>query len=92
MTEFNLDTYKQLLQYYKEKTVELELSYLLLQISNKKVLDENKKEYEDLINKIKEDSSKKFDTFQKTIADLHFKIETLNKKNLEIKKKSIKKK
>ena len=52
----------QLLTFYKNKSSDLEFSYLMLQINNKKLLDENKKEYERLLgmqNKNHMDSIKK---------------------------------
>jgi hypothetical protein len=39
----------QLLVFYKNKNADLEFSYLTLQINNKKLLDENKKEHQKLI-------------------------------------------
>jgi hypothetical protein len=43
------DDFVQLLNFYKNKSVELEFSYLMLQINNKKVLDKKEKEYEKLL-------------------------------------------
>jgi len=43
------DDLVQLVSFYKNKSVELEFSYLMLQINNKKVLDKNEKEYEKLL-------------------------------------------
>jgi hypothetical protein len=54
MEDLSKEEVVQLLIFYKNKSVELEFSYLTLQINNKRVLDEKKKEYEDALS-IKDD-------------------------------------
>ena len=49
MEDLTKDDLVQLVSFYKNKSVELEFSYLMLQINNKKVLDKNEKEYEKLL-------------------------------------------
>jgi hypothetical protein len=49
MEDLTREDLVQLLVFYKNKNADLEFSYLTLQINNKKLLDENKKEYEKLI-------------------------------------------
>ena len=49
MEDLTKDDFVQLLNFYKNKSVELEFSYLMLQINNKKVLDKKEKEYEKLL-------------------------------------------
>ena len=49
MEDLTKEEILQLLIFYKNKSVELEFSYLVLQINNKKVLDKNEKEYEKLL-------------------------------------------
>jgi uncharacterized protein YlxW (UPF0749 family) len=83
-TELSREEYQQLFQYYRNKAVELELEYLLLQMTNKasvdfhktkneKLLAEKDKYYIDLIKK-------ETDSFEETKKTLKIEIEKLNKK------------
>ena len=49
MEDLTREDLVQLLVFYKNKNADLEFSYLTLQINNKKLLDENKKEHQKLI-------------------------------------------
>jgi hypothetical protein len=49
MKDLSKEEIVELLIFYKNKSTELELSYLVLQLNSKKALDEKKKEYEDAL-------------------------------------------
>ena len=91
-TEINLEDYKQLLQFYKNKANEGELSYLLLQLNNKKMLDKNKEEYKtfekaetqkylNLIEKERNSHKETIDFLKKEIEKLNKQLEKYKKLN-----------
>jgi hypothetical protein len=85
MEDLSKEEIIQLLVFYKNKSSELEFSYLMLQLNNKKVLDEKKKEYENALSiKNKENSDLIQNEIDSHNATKTFLKEIIEKKNKEL--------
>jgi hypothetical protein len=81
MEQLTVAEYNQLLSYYKNKVLELEFNYLLLQIESKRSIDKKNKDLDDEIA-----------VYRKAIDDEKFAYLEIHKKELEknkLKKKTI---
>jgi hypothetical protein len=87
MEDFTREELIQILNFYKNKSVDLELSYLTLQINNNKIINENKAEFE---KKIK-DRSDVHEKLSKDMVDSHRESVNFLKKEIDKKNKEIEK-
>ena len=81
MEQLTVAEYNQLLSYYKNKVLELEFNYLLLQIESKRSIDKKNKDLDDEIA-----------VYRKAIDDERLAFLEIHKKELEknkLKKKTI---
>jgi uncharacterized membrane-anchored protein YhcB (DUF1043 family) len=82
----------QLIDFYKNKTVELEFSYLMLQINNKRELKKQKElndsAYKKLQNTLTEQNEQNVENFNKTIE--YLKSEIKKCKNKKTKTQNVK--
>jgi RNase adaptor protein for sRNA GlmZ degradation len=82
--ELTKEQYEQLFQYYKNKSINLELEFLLLQINSKDTISGYKNKYESLsLAKEKEYNDlieKERDIFEENKKVLKIEIDKLNKK------------
>jgi len=81
MEQLTVAEYNQLLSYYKNKVLELEFNYLLLQIESKRSIDKKNKDLDDEIA-----------VYRKAIDDERLEFLEIHKKELEknkLKKKTI---
>lgn len=56
MENFNEENFKQIIKYYKDKSSETELNFIILQINHMKSVEVLKKKHEDEINKLKNEN------------------------------------
>jgi predicted RNase H-like nuclease (RuvC/YqgF family) len=95
LSGLTIEDYKQLVAYYKDKTIDLEFKFLLIQIENNKIVDFEKKRYEEELGKHKENlklgNENLISKFNHKIAQLEKKLNESEKKIEKLKPKPIKK-
>jgi hypothetical protein len=95
LDSLTIDDYKKLVSYYKDRSVDLEFKFLLLQIENSKVVDFERKRYEEELNKHKENlrlgNENLINKFNQKIGQLEKKLIESEKKIEKLKPKNIKK-
>jgi hypothetical protein len=95
LSGLTIDDYKQLVSYYKDKSIDLEFKFLLIQIENNKIVDFEKKRYEEELGKHKENlrigNENLINKFNQKITQLEKKLIESEKKLEKLKPKNIKK-
>ena len=84
MEDLTKEDLKELIIFYKNKSIDLEFSFLVLQLNNKKELQKQKEDsnsrYKKLEDVLTEQNKQNIKNFTKTIEDLKLEIEKYKKK------------
>ena len=98
MENFNEENFKQLVKFYKDKSSDIELNFLVLQIDIAKSIEILKKKHDDEINEIKNENElhkiahkNQMILMDQEIIKLRTQLNKKNNKNNSIKKENNKK-
>ena len=84
LSSLTIEDYKQLVSYYKDKSIDLEFKFLLIQIENNKIVESEKNRYEEELSKHKENlrlgNENLINKFNQKIGQLEKKLNESEKK------------